>query len=199
MKPIQLPKQTIEAILNGAEYILLPIKGELFHEALKNTYLQQGRTDEVKLIVKNHNTFVDMCRQIQPNESYYIQEEFLDIIKGVTTAIIYKQEHEQSTDEKEIRFDESSKMTPEQSRIHFACESVEIKRLQELKNKELLNLGFSEYKTYEDFRYEFSPTYSSLFVKGIEVFLNTFKHWFNSQHKQQYEDNPYCILAKIKR
>jgi hypothetical protein len=71
--------------------------------------------------------------------------------------------------------------------------------VQELKNKELLNFGFSKYKTYEDFRSEFNPTYPSLFVKGMEDFLNTFKDWFNSQHKQQYEDNPYCVLAKIKR
>ena len=84
MKPIELPQITIDACLNGAEYIIVPIddsiepifnKIDKQYDCIRYKYACDGHTS-----IRSYKEFLKEWCPLQPNEEYYVAEKF-DIVK----------------------------------------------------------------------------------------------------------------------
>lgn len=129
MKPIKLPPQTIKAILDGATKIVLPIDDEEIKNIVKS--------DNKKILFYdiesdglNEWTIEDFIKQycpIQPNEEYYVAEEF---VQG-TTQVFYRSLDENGMDMDKC-WQSADQMQPHQSRCKFKVTNVEVKRVKDI-------------------------------------------------------------------
>jgi hypothetical protein len=116
MKPLDLPKESQEALLNGANMFIVPIDTtEEFINKLKND----------KYSVENYLKFVFSPYQI--DDEVYLQEEFINQMG----RIVYSDTREFSSSGEEL-IETSSEMEEYQSRWKGVIKNVKVVRVQDL-------------------------------------------------------------------
>ena len=125
MKPTQLNKEQINALLNGASMLVMSIPENL---------------QELKPTIRQIKSFISMFSPLQMGEEYFVQEEFM--YSEVVNIIRYRIDadnnlrddltYEELMDYKTINWKDASQMQEHQSRLKFKCIEIEVKRVQDI-------------------------------------------------------------------
>lgn len=204
MKAIQLNQLQLEALSNGATALLfvidksITIKGEIQSEedvAYGVEFIKDHEWTECTL-----NHFISQFSLLQPNQEYYIQEEFFlwKYESGVKVCF-------EVTNEEQNHFAEwklASQMTYEQSRYKFTVKSAEVKRVGSLTHNERICVMGHEHEPNNNCpcNYTDSPCDTCWNFDLEKENLEYFECDIDEQYGQgTYAKNPYCFYAVIEK
>ena len=127
-KGIELPKETIDALLGGANMFIMPV-----HSDFVENLIDPNKSEY----------FMDKYCQLQVGDEFYVQEDFATFMFN---PIRYKND---STNPCSV-WEEASLMTEELSRVKGKIVKIEVKRVQDINYQEEFNMGrkFEQDKTY---------------------------------------------------
>lgn len=148
---IELPKETIEALLNGASKFIVPIKSQGLTKLEVNEY-HELTCSNCGHIADNTPKHIClhceglMCYEnapLQIGDEFYVQEEFIMGYADVEEQLDYRVFYKNETPDLEwcdapedepypAPFNEASQMTPEQSRIKGKITDVRVKNTNSL-------------------------------------------------------------------
>lgn len=170
-KGIELPKETINALLSGASMFVVPFKKEAFNKSEKdNEKLYESYVHRLQYGQKH---FIQDYSRLQISNSFYVQEEFCLTPKSKYCNIILKNDCGAKFIQAGTNIDwcEASKMTYKQSRLKdLVVVDIKIKKVQELSVQEKQNICI---------------------IERNEVI--SFADWIKKQNIN-YDDNPYVFL-----
>lgn len=192
-KGIELPKETIDALLNGATKFVMPIKKTCntckfniednndfdYWNDCRNEKSEYNYEAIANIPNKKCNEYEPaqwfMNRKLQIGDEFYVQEEFCLTPKSKYCNIILKNDCGAKFIQAGTNIDwcKASEMTYEQSRIKHPITDIQIKKVQELSVQEKQNICILERN---------------------EVI--SFSDWIKKQDIN-YDDNPYVFLVKV--
>lgn len=190
---IELPKETINALLNGVDKIMIPIKQELCIDSIEN-YINWDNED---VAIENYSP-------LQINGEFYVQEPFFCLkdgvkINSIERKIAYQDDKGSISYEGKVQIVEQLKldfenpifMTYEQSRLKDLIPTdIQIKRVQDIN----VNKDFStkDKKYFEKFTYH--CTTEPINFKRHRGFKEYLK-----RININYDDNPYVFLYSVSK
>lgn len=191
MKPIeiQLPKETIKGLVNGATKFIIPIDKDINIEETRGDMLSY--TTHIKGVKTSWSNdyieaFIKEFSPLQISDIHFVQEKF--IYSEIANSICYKNVADENLrddltdlelfDYQSVSWKDASQMTYEQSRLKdLVVVDVEIKRVQDLNVGEIVKVYGCDRFLYQD---------------RIDEFIE----WYNKQYNN-YNENPYVFIVAI--
>jgi len=178
MKPFKPTKHQLESIKSGATKLWVPLTNQLVTLCL---------SDPLEKDLSMFKAFIVKYSPLQPNEQYFVQEDYFNIDKSrcsciMTQALKYASDYDFSNSifENE-QLIESQHMDWYQSRFKFTVTNVEVKQVQDLSLHDIIAVGLNINDRYPD---------------GLP---KAFGRWYDSQYPNQpYSTNPTGFLVSIK-
>lgn len=121
---IQLNQYQLESLSNGATALLFVVEDERLIDIWEN---KRHSDEDTKM-------FLNLFSPLQPNQEYYVQEEFVD---APMMGMLFKNDNALVCN----NWLPASQMTYEQSRYRFTVKSIEVKRVQELTQEEWVKMN----------------------------------------------------------
>ena len=118
---IELPKQTIDALLNRASMFIVPIS--------------EGTNEHVEdfKLYGDDSKIIECHSKLQRGDNFFVQEEFaMDIVNYIHYLADYDNEYDRNQMDYHYGIIEASKMTEKQSRYKGIIVDVDVKRVQEI-------------------------------------------------------------------
>jgi len=180
MKPFQPNPQQFEAIANGATKLFIPIDTAVHSLDVKPGVFQSampftcdwcngtgmdgtvacidcyGTDKQFDIDCESQSEFIKKYSPLQPEESYFVQEEFIED----PSQVIYKADFSKSNQDLED-WQPADQMTEAQSQYKFTVTGVEVKQVQEL-NDELFDLVPNNGNTFMEEYFPDQPYSSNL-------------------------------------
>jgi len=175
MKPFQPNPQQLEAITNGATKLWIPAKHDIANVSTDTiTFLTLANEEQTW----NLSEYLAVFSPLQPGESYFVQEEFSDLMKD---SIWYKRVIDKVPEVSCKLWKPADQMTEAQSQYKLTVTDVEVKSVQDNYGNDKAELaGQSDnWLGYAD---------------------DKFEQWYDSQYPNQpYSSSPTGFLITIER
>jgi len=207
MKQIQLPQQTIEALLKGASMFLFPIDEDIEITDILNDGLDLYYSINHTPTITSPSVFIENFLPLQVDDEFWVAEEWLSIKERIYTKSEAKLIPKEYLDVHYNRLNwiPASEMTEVQSRLKGKVVGIQLKRVDEITKEDCKKLGqYAEFTTWSSNGGEYPPPpaqdYAYTFdgKVGSSDYKNNLKQWLNQQYGEGfYENNPYIPLYAV--
>lgn len=189
MKPFEPNKEQLEAIINGATMLWIPVNNNVFDIDIQSNGMISYEEHGDEYIVFANETVEDFIYNhspLQPNEQYFIQEHSCSYCDG--TDFIYEPKplndyrctHCDSLHECDHELQQPHQMQEHQSNIKLKVTNVEAKQIQHLTMGEWFSLVENDRKYFGD--------------------TVAHRNWHDNQYPNQpYDTNPIGFLITIQK